>query len=173
MITRSSFSSSEIGPGFPFIKGLGHYGSKSLKRACARACEGSERYRRPCGPRPIGCAGGALSGGGTSRRGGSHRVGNAVSPSLFPHQRSERHRTSRTSAAFPPEPLSCAGIAPLGKRSRMVGFGIYSGSEMPLRPVSPGCSDSRSAPATPDVDFGLNQTTLYSRIDTEGVIFYN
>ena len=105
--------------------------------------------------------------------GQSHRVGDLGSPTLFPHQRSDRHRTSRTSAAFPPERFSCVGITPSGKRSGMVGFGNHSRSEMPVRSVSPGCSDSRSALATRNVDSGLNQTPLYSSIDTEGVIFYN
>ena len=104
---------------------------------------------------------------------GSHRVGNLGSPSLFPHQRSERHRTSRTSTTSSPEPFSCTGIAPLGKSTRGVGFGGISCSQMPLRPVSPGCSGPRSAPAARNVDLGRNQTPLYSRIDTEGVIFYN
>ena len=104
---------------------------------------------------------------------GNHRVGNLGSPSPFPHQRSDRHRTSRTSAAFPPERFSCGGIARLGKSPRGVGFGGISRTQMPLRPVSPGCSASRSAPVARNVDCGLNQTPLYSRIDTEGVIFYN
>ena len=94
-------------------------------------------------------------------------------PSLFPHQRSDRLRTSRTSATFPPEPFSCVGIAPLGKSTRGVGFGGISRAQMSLRPLSPGCSATGSAPATRNFDFGLNQTPLYSRIDTEGVIFYN
>jgi len=50
-----------------------------------------------------------------SSPGQNHRVGNIGSPSLLPHQRSDRHRTSGTSAASPPEPFSCVGIAALGK----------------------------------------------------------
>src|SRR5450759_4278966 len=46
---------------------------------------------------------------------GNHRVGKIGSPSPFPHQRSERHRTPRASATLPPEPFSCTGIARLGK----------------------------------------------------------
>ena len=95
------------------------------------------------------------------------------SPSLFPHQRSDRHRTSRASATSPPERFSCGGITPPGKRSRHGALGLQNCSQMPLRPISPGCSASRSAPVARNVDCGLNQTPLYSRIDTEGVIFYN